>query len=99
MKNKFYIKDSTIKKIIYFDAVPEVVHYLESLVKKVEGKTRPQFMQYLSELGHGYDDFNGVSFTRALAEKFEIGYVNNMGNHVRTDIHSMSSFTKEEFGD
>jgi hypothetical protein len=99
MKNKFYIKDTTIKKIIYFNTTSEVVSYLERLIKKTEGKTRSEYMQHLSELGYGYDDSNGISFTRAMAEKFEIGYINSDGNHVRTDVHNISSFNKEEYGD
>jgi hypothetical protein len=72
MNTKFYIKDTTVKKVEHFDSVAAAVKYLEGVIKRITGQTRAQFMQQLAELGHGYDDRDGVTFTRAMAEKVEI---------------------------
>lgn len=96
--NKFYIFDRTLKPVKYvlFDTVQDIVNYLEGYVQRAIGKSRKQFMFEMSELGHGYDDNNGVLFTRLLSEHANIGIIKG-GTPVKCDIH-MVSFDKEEFG-
>lgn len=96
---KFYIQDPTTNKPVYFNQVNEVVTYLESLVQKAHKLTRKQYMQNLVDLGYGYDDATGITFTRALSEDFNIGILSKDGTHVKTDIHAAMSFLKEEYGD
>ena len=96
---KFYINDTTIGKFVYFNTVSELVNYLgNSVVPRATGTTRSQFIQNLIELGHGYDDIDGVTLTRALAESFNIGVVRE-NSHVRTDIHAATRFTNDGYGD
>lgn len=99
MKYKFYIKDTTINRNVYFDSVPQLVNYLGFLVKRYTGQDRKEYMQTLTDLGHGYDDDAGVTFTRTLAEKFEMGYVNSEAVHMQTDVHNLSTFNSKEYGD
>lgn len=84
---------------MYFNSVPELVQYLgDVLVPLVLKQTKAQYLQYLAELGHGYDDGSGIVLTRALSETFDIGVVNN-GRHVRTDVHTAAAFLAEGYGD
>lgn len=96
---KFYVQDPTLNRFVYFDTVPQTVQYLNGLVERLIGKTRKSFMQYLIDLGHGYDDELGVTFTNAMAEKVNIGTVNKDKAHVRCNIHAMSNFNSPEYGD
>jgi hypothetical protein len=59
--------------------------------------SRAEYMQNLIDLGHGYDDRDGVTLTRAMADQFNIGIVRD-GNYMRTDIHDLSNFQNEAFG-
>ena len=93
----YYIQDSTAGKYVIFGTVPELVTYLEGMVQRAHNLTRKQYMQNLIDLGYGYDDPQGVTFTRQMGDQFNIGIVRN-GNYLRTDIHSQNAFTKEEFG-
>jgi len=95
---KYYIQDNTIGQAVYFENVADLVTYLEGLSKKSFNLTRNQFMDTLVSLGHGYDDNDGVVFTRAMSEHFNIGIIKN-DKHVLCDVHAASSFNKEEYGD
>ena len=94
----YYTQDPTIGKYVQFNNVSEVVAYLETMVQKIHGMNRKQYMQNLIELGYGYDDPQGVTFTRSLSEEFNIGVVKD-GKYVKTDIHAVHSYMKPEFGD
>jgi hypothetical protein len=97
--NKFYVQDNTVGKYVIFNTVPELVRYLgESIVPRAFKLTRAQYMQNLADLGHGPDDRDGVTLTRALAEQFNIGVVRN-GSYVRTDVHEATQFLTEGYGD
>ena len=95
--NKFYVKDG--KLIKYFTEVSEVVSFLEKVVQVKLGMNRTMWMQHIIDLGHGYDDAAGKTFTESLAGEVEIGVVQREGNHVRCSIFEATSFTKPEFGD
>lgn len=97
--SKFYIQDSTVNRYVYFDTVPEVVDYLGQITQRAYGLSRQQYTQNLADLGYGPDDRDGVTFTRALSEQFNIGVVASDGRLVKTDIHTATSFLKEEYGD
>lgn len=104
---KYYIHDTTIGKYVYFNQINELVSYFNQLIPRIpipnssgkHFKNRGEYAQYLSELGHGYDDSNGWMITRVLSEQFNIGVVRNDGSKERTNIHEASSFLKEEYGD
>ena len=98
---KFYIQDVTKNQFVYFGSVPEVVEYLDGMLQRAEGVDRTQYMQNLIDLGYGFDDPQGVTFTRSLKENlnFNVGAVMKNGEHRKCDIHNISSFDKEEFGD
>ena len=96
---KFYVYNTAIQKYMYFDTVPELVRYLgDVLVPLAFKQTKAQYLQYLAELGHGYDDGSGIVLTRALSETFDIGVVKD-GRHVRTDVHTAAAFLSEGYGD
>lgn len=96
---KFYVNNTVIGKVIYFNTVPELVAYLgDVLVPLAFKKPKSQYLQYLAELGHGYDDGTGIVLTRALSESFDIGVVKD-GRLVRTDVHIAAKFADEGYGD
>lgn len=96
--NKFYIQDSTIGKYVTFNAVPELVGYLKTMIPRAFGMSKEHYIQNLLDLGYGYDDAEGAMLTRAMSEQFNIGVVKN-GTYVRTDVHSAARFQKKEYGD
>jgi len=95
---QFYIVND--KKTAIFNSVPELVRELEVLVKQKIGMSRKEYMQNLIDLGYGYDDPQGVTFTQAMTEFFEIGTFNN-GQFKKTNVHESEYFSKykKEFGD
>lgn len=93
----YYIQDPTASRYVTFNHITELVKYLEGMVQRMHGLTRAQYMQNLIELGYGYDDPTGVTFTRAMADQINIGVVQN-GRYLKTDIHTANSFSKPEFG-
>lgn len=96
---KFFVQDPTDKRFYYFDTVPQLVSFLERLIVKVLGQTRAQFMDNMASLGHGYDDPQGITFTRGLAaDHFYIGAVRQDGQHFRCDVHAANNFSKPEYG-
>ena len=97
--NKFYIQDPTLgqQKYVTFNTVPELVNYLNTMIPRAFKISRAEYMQNLIDLGHGYDDRDGVTLTRAMADQFNIGLVKN-GTYVRTDVHTANAFEKEEYG-
>jgi hypothetical protein len=95
----FYIQDSTINRFVYFDTVPQLVEYLSTVTLRAYNLSRSQYTQNLAELGYGPDDREGVTFTRALSEQFNIGVLTADGKHVKTDVHTIVNFTGEAFSD
>ena len=100
---KYYIVDTTIKPQTEkrFDTYPEVVNYLGTMSQRAYKQTRKERMIMLEEIGHGYDDPEGVTFVRSMAEYFEMGIIrNNAGvlNRMKCDIPSIALYQKEEFG-
>jgi len=96
--NKLYIQDSTIGQYVTFNTVPELVAYLNTLIPRAFKISRSEYVQNLIDLGHGYDDPQGVMITRAMADQFNIGVIKN-NSYVRTDVHAISNFQNEEYGD
>lgn len=97
---KYYIQDSTVgNKVVYFNTVNELVSYFNGLIPRAFGMNRNQYIQHLLDLGHGYDDADGITLTQALSEQFNIGVVRKNGQHERTNVHQASKFLKEEYGD
>lgn len=95
---KYYIQDSTSgNKYVHFQTLSELVTYLEGVVQRAYKLSRKQYMQNLIDLGYGYDDPLGATFTRSLKGEFNIGVVKN-GNYVKTDVHESDAFSKSEFG-
>ena len=96
--NKFYVNNTAIGKVIYFDTVNDLVNYLgDVLVPQAFKQTKAQYKQHLADLGHGLDD-DGVVLTRAVAESFDIGIWRD-GKLVRTDVHTIERFQDSSFGD
>lgn len=95
--NNFYIQDSTIGKYVTFDTVPALVNYLGDMIPRAFKISKQAYIQNLIDLGHGYDDPQGVMLTRAMADQFNIGVVKN-NTYVRTDIHTSDAFRSKEFG-
>lgn len=83
----YYIKDTTINKIIYKNNVQEVVKHLEEVCKRYHRRTRSSYMDEMVSLGHGYDDDQGAYFTELLGADFDIGVVKRGGKHVKCNIH------------
>lgn len=95
--NKFYIQDTTIGRYVHFDSIPEVVRYLEAMIPRAFKVSKEEYIQNLLDLGYGYDDMGGVMLTRVMSEQFNIGIIKD-GNYVRTDIHEVGSFQRDEYG-
>ena len=99
MNKKFYVNNTIIGKFVYFNTLSELVNYLgDVLVPMAFKQTKANYIQYLAELGHGYDDGSGIVITRALSESFDIGVVKDNA-HVRTDVHTADKFSNTEYGD
>lgn len=99
--SKYYILDTTLGKTpVYFDTVPELVKHAEGTVKRYYRQTRQQYMQNLTDLGHGYDDADGKNFIAALSEVFNIG-VANTARHLKCNIHDVNIYSgyRTEMGD
>jgi hypothetical protein len=95
--NKLYIQDSTIGRYVTFETVPQLVSYLNAMIPRAYKMSREEYVQNLIDLGYGYDDPQGVMLTRAMADQFNIGIIKNSA-YVRTDVHTVSSFQQEEYG-
>lgn len=95
--NKFYIQDSTIGRYVTFPTVPDLVKYLNDMIPRAFRISRDQYVQNLLDLGYGYDDRDGVMLTRAMADQFNMGVIKN-DTYVRTDVHTVAAFQKEEYG-
>jgi len=92
--NKFYIQDSTLGKYVVFDSVPDLVNHLKAMIPRAFNITKEQYIQNLLDLGHGYDDPQGIMLTRAMADQFNIGVIKN-NSYIRTDVHDTITFQKE----
>ncbi|MFN9955513.1 MAG: hypothetical protein ACK55I_20640, partial [bacterium] len=72
--NKFYIVDTTQRKEPFiFESVQGLVKHLEGTVQRKFGQSRSNYMQNLIDLGHGYDDREGRTFTESMRTIFNIG--------------------------
>lgn len=98
---KYYVKDSTIGKIIERNSVLELVAYLEEVCKRQFKQSRASYMDEMVSLGHGYDDENGMYFTERMSESFDIGVKSGIGGYQRTNIHEYARnlHYKDEMGD
>jgi hypothetical protein len=95
---QFYVR-TPATGVKYFGTVPEVVVFLESFVRSNLNHSRKSWMQSMIELGHGYDDPTGKTFTETLNQYVETGTVRSDGKHVRCNIHESITYRKPEFGD
>jgi hypothetical protein len=95
--NKFYIQDPTIGRYVTFPTIKDLVKYLNDMIPRAFRVSREQYVQNLIDLGHGYDDPDGVMLTRALSEEFNIGIIKD-NTYVKTDVHTAVAFQKEEYG-
>ena len=95
---RYYIKDSTINKTVYFNAINEVTSYFNQLIQRAHGMDRKTYVQHLTDLGHN-DDPQSVTLTRVLSEQFNIGIERNDGKLERTDIHATGRYSDESYGD
>jgi hypothetical protein len=96
---KYYIHDTTIGQFIYFNTLNELVGYYDHFIPRAYNVTKPQFMQHLIDLGHGYDDGQGVMLTRAISENYNIGVVRSNNQKERTDVFEATKFLSKEYGD
>ena len=98
---KYYVKDSTIGKIVERNSVLELVSYLEEVCKRKFKQSRTSYMDEMVSLGHGYDDENGMYFTERMSDSFEIGIKKDKNSYYRTNIHeyTRNTFYKNEMGD
>jgi hypothetical protein len=76
------------------------VKHLEGTVQRRFNLTRKQYMQNLIDLGYGYDDDNGITFTQSLAEYFNVGVISKDNRLIKTNIHEASRNLKylEQYG-
>lgn len=84
---KYYIKDSTANKVVYFDDVNNIIGYLEQLCKKKFKQDRKTWMFEMQTLGHGFDDPQGIYFTELMSGYFDVGVLRDDGRHIKTNIH------------
>jgi hypothetical protein len=94
--NNFYVKDG--KQVKYLNTVPEVVAFLELVIKEKTKMTRSQWMQHNMDLGHGPDDENGKNFVDSMQELVEIGVVRGK-KCIRCSIFEATMFTDPAYGD
>lgn len=96
---KYYVIDTTVRpsQTIKFDAYPELVRHLEGMSQRQYGQSRKERMIILEEVGHGYDDNQGVNFVRSMAEVFNMGVLREEGL-MRCDVTSVALYQKEEYG-
>lgn len=94
--NKFYVKDGG--NVYGFGTVNEVVSFLEKLLFHKTKMTRKQWMENVTDLGHGPDEPTGKRFVDSLQEnQFEIGVLRNQKT-VRCNIFEATAFQKPEYG-
>jgi hypothetical protein len=98
---KYYIKDTTINKIVYFEDINNIVPYLEQLCKKTFKQDRKTWMFEMQTLGHGFDDAQGIYFTELMTGHFDVGVLRDDGRHIKTNVHELQRNLKyrNEMGD
>jgi len=94
----YYIKDTTIKKVVKLNTYNEVVAHLEGICHRKFGKTRSSYMNDMVGLGYSPDDQSATQFVRLLSEAVEVGIIRD-NNRMRTDITNIERYNKPEFGD
>jgi hypothetical protein len=98
---KYYIIDTTVRNEPFlFENINQLVSHLEGTVQRKFRQTRAQYMQNLADLGHGYDDPQGKTFTQSLGEIFNIG-VSTGKTLKRCNVHEQNLYSKyrTEMGD
>lgn len=98
---KYYIRDTTINKVVYFEDIDNIVGYLEQLCKKKFKQDRKTWMFEMQTLGHGFDDPQGIYFTELMSGHFDVGILRDDGRHVKTNVHELQRNLKyrKEMGD
>lgn len=98
---KYYIEDTTLNKVVYFDDVNNLIPYLEGVCARKFKQSRKEYMYEMVTLGHGFDDPQGVHFTEMMSGHFNIGILREDGRHVRTNVHELQRNLKyrREMGD
>jgi hypothetical protein len=96
--NKFYVRDGQLVK--YFNTVPEVVSFLEEVVKLKYNMNRQEWMQHVADLGYGFgvDNEKGQVFVESLSQNLEVGVVKE-GKNIRTNIYEATNFSNPGYGD
>lgn len=100
--NKFYIIDTTQRKEPFiFENTQSLIKHLEGTVQRKFGQSRAIYMQNLIDLGHGYDDSEGRTFTESMRTVFNIGIVGKGGILKNCNIHDVAHYSKyrTEMGD
>jgi len=100
--NKFYIIDTTQRKEPFiFENVQGLVQHLEGTVQRKFKQTRSVYMQNLIDLGYGYDDPQGRTFTESMRTIFNIGIVGKDGRLKNCNVHDVVHYSKyrTEMGD
>ena len=98
---KYYIVDTTLtNRDFIFENLSGLVTHLEGTVKRKFNLDRAHYMQNLIDLGYGYDDPEGATFTQSLSEFFNIG-IFRQGKPLRTNVHEAAGHNKfrTELGD
>jgi len=91
---KYYIVDTTLAHTDHtFGELHELVNHLEGTVQRKFKTDRQHYMQNLIDLGYGYDDDNGATFTTSMSEFFNIGIFRN-GRPLRTNVHEAANHNK-----
>lgn len=95
---KIYIKDTSLSPVQEqtFGRYEDAVKYLEQASVRINRQTRPQRMILLEEIGHGYDDPQGIHFVQSMAEQLEIGVIRD-GRRMRCDITAFR-YDRAEYG-
>ena len=99
---KYYIQDTTLpqpQQLVIAKSIDAVVKHLEGTVQRKFRLTRKQYMENLIDLGYGYDDNEGETFTQAMAEHFNIGVCQD-NRFIRTSVHAArrNERNKTEYG-
>ena len=94
-----HVQESKNQKILKAEELNEGFEAVKIANKtlKRNPERQYQYVQNLLDLGYGYDDRDGVMLTRAMADQFNMGVIKN-DTYVRTDVHTVAAFQKEEYG-
>lgn len=94
MSMKYYIIDKQVShQPAIFNSLNELINTLERVVQYKFQMSRKQYMQNLTDLGHGIDDPLGRTFTESMSEYVEIGIIKNNAC-VRCNVHEVTHYSK-----